>query len=165
MRSNTFKKVIARGKKFAIVATRYHNTVMNGLLAGALRGLRECCVRETDVVVVRVPGSFEIPLVAQRLLKTKKYAAVICLGAIIKGETRHDEFIAETVTNALMQLGLDFSTPVMLGVITALKEAQAIARSRNDNENRGYQAALSAVEMVYSNDFSHSVSTFTVKST
>ncbi len=149
MKSNTFnKKLNARGKRFAIVATRYHIAVTDGLLNGATCGLKECGVLEKDIAVVRVPGSFEIPLSAKRLLKTKKYAAVICLGAIIKGETKHDEFIAQAITSALMELGLEFNTPVMLGVITAMNEAQARSRAGNDNENRGYQAALSAVEMV-----------------
>lgn len=149
MKLNTFKNLTtARGKKFVIVAARYHAKVMEGLLSGARRGLQECGAQEKDVTVVRVPGSFEIPLAAQRMLKTKKYAAVICIGAVIKGETKHDEFIASSVINALMQLGLAFNTPVMLGVITSLNEAQALARSRNDKENRGYQAARSAVEMI-----------------
>lgn len=149
MKSNTFnKKLNARGKRFAIVATRYHLGVIDGLLNGATRGLKECSILEKDIAVVRVPGSFEIPLAAKRLLKTKKYAAVICLGAIIKGETKHDEFIAQAITNALMNLGLEFNTPVMLGVITAMNEAQALSRAGNDNENRGYQAVLSAVEML-----------------
>ena len=115
---------------------------------GAMRGLEECGIREKDIKVARVPGSFEIPLAAQRMLKTKKYAAIICLGVVIKGETNHDELIASAVVNALMQLGLVFNTPVMLGVVTAFKEAQAIARSCNNKENRGYQAARSAVEMI-----------------
>lgn len=148
MESNAFKKINATGKRFAVVATHYHPRVLDGLLGGALRGLHEGGVREKDVIIIRVPGSFEIPLAVKRLLKTKKYAAVICLGAIIKGETNHDEIIATAVADALMKLGLAFETPIMLGVITAFNKTQAMVRSRADNENRGYQAALSAVEMV-----------------
>lgn len=157
MKSNTFKKQNGAGLKFAIVRARFNEEITKGLLDGARKGIRDSQpqagqplaegVMSLDVMIVEVPGSFEIPLQVKRLAAEKKYDVVIALGAIIKGETKHDEYIANAVIPALMQIGLQYNVPVMLGIITPLNLEQARARSAADDHNVGYQAVLAAVEV------------------
>src|SRR3989338_10411393 len=120
MKSNNFKPQSGAGLKLAIVRARFNEGITSGLLDGARKANQESGIRNQDVVVVEVPGSFEIPLQVQRLAKQKKFDAIIALGAIIKGETKHDEYIANAVIPALMQIGLQYDVPVMLGIITPL---------------------------------------------
>lgn len=147
MKSNTFKKQNGKGLKLAIVRARFNEKITRGLLDGAKRAAKESCVISHNVMVVEVPGSFELPLQVQRLAKQKKFDAIIALGAIIKGETKHDEYIANTVIPALLNIGLQCDTPVLLGVITPLNFKQAQVRSAADGRNVGYQAVLAAVEV------------------
>lgn len=132
--------------RIAVVCSRFNKNVCGGLLHGAKRALRELKIR--NATVIRVPGAFEIPVVAKKLVATRKYDAVVCLGAIIKGETRHDEYLAHAVTQMLSWISFIYGVPVTFGIITALSDEQAMARARRDRENRGYQAARAAVEMI-----------------
>lgn len=149
MKMKEFKgQLISKGFKVAIVVSRFNNFVTDKLLEGAKDALLRSGASEDDLVVVRVPGAFEIPLVAKRLLLSKKYQAVICLAAIIRGETPHFDFIASEVSKGIAQLNLEFAQPVTYGVITADNTDQAIERSGNKMGNKGFQAAQSAIELL-----------------
>ena len=131
--------------KIGIVASRFHGDIINSLLEGARHELRKWKVKDSNISIARVYGSFEIPLAAQRLVKKKKLDALIAIGCIIKGETRHDEYLAHATTQGLMRVQLDTNVPVGLCVITTNTLAQARARSRGAS-NHGAQAALAALE-------------------
>lgn len=145
---NTFEKKNLNGEnyKIAIVKARFNKEVTDGLLDGALKALDECNVSEENIFTIEVPGAFEIPITAQKLAETKKYNAIVCLGAIIKGETRHDEYIAQSTTKGMIDVALKYNIPVLLGVITALNLKQAYDRSMNNTNNKGYESTLSAIE-------------------
>ena len=129
------------------MASRFHEDVTNGLVQGALKALKQYGVTQGNITVIRVPGAFEIPLALARLLKQKKFDALVALGAIIKGETRHDEYLAGAITKAVLNLSLEHQTSIGFGIITAFTLAQAQARSADNEENRGEHAARAAVEM------------------
>ena len=149
MKINQEKKELDGSRyKIGIVKSSYNKEIMDGLLAGCLKGLGERGIKEKNIYVLEVPGSFELAIGAQKLAEKGKYDGIICLGAIVKGETRHDEYIANACANGLTQISLKYNLPVMLGVITALNLEQAIARSRDDNDNRGYLATLAVVELL-----------------
>lgn len=148
MHSNVFTKAQGEGMKIAIVVARFNTHITEGLLEGAWCALREAGVQEADAAVFRVPGSFEVPIAVKKLVDSKKYTAVIALGAIVKGETRHDEYLAQAVSHALASIAVASGVPVLFGIITANTYEQAVARSKNDKHNRGYEAAMSALEMV-----------------
>jgi 6,7-dimethyl-8-ribityllumazine synthase len=134
--------------RFALVAARFNQFIVESLIAGARDGLYRHGVAEDGVDLVWVPGSFEIPLVAQRLAASKKYAAVICLGAIVRGETDHYERVAAAVTSGIAQAGLATGVPVIFGVLTCDTVEQALNRAGIKSGNKGFDAALSAIEMV-----------------
>jgi 6,7-dimethyl-8-ribityllumazine synthase len=138
----------SNGMRFAIVASRFNDFVTSRLLGGALDALERTGTAESDVTVVRVPGSFEIPLAAKRLVQTKKYDAVICLGTLIRGETPHFDYISSEVTKGIGSVSLESGIPVALGVLTADSVEQAVDRAGLKSGNKGFEAALSAVEMV-----------------
>ena len=140
--------MIAGGKKFAIVASRFNDFITKELIAGCSDALVRHGVEEKDLVVALVPGAFEIPLVAQRLAKSKAYDAVICLGTIIRGSTPHFDYIASEVSKGVAKVSLDSGIPVIFGVITADTLEQAIERAGTKDGNKGRDAALSAIEMV-----------------
>jgi len=135
------------GMRFAIVASRFNDFVTSRLLGGALDALERTGTAESDITVVRVPGSFEIPLAAKKLVQTKKYDAVICLGTLIRGETPHFDYISSEVTKGIGSVALESGTPVAFGVLTADSVEQAIDRAGMKSGNKGFEAALSAVEM------------------
>jgi 6,7-dimethyl-8-ribityllumazine synthase len=135
------------GMRFAIVASRFNDFVTSRLLAGAIDALERTGAAESDITVVRVPGSFEIPLAAKKLVQTKKYDAVICLGTLIRGETPHFDYISSEVTKGIGSVCLESGTPVAFGVLTADSIEQAIDRAGMKSGNKGFEAALSAVEM------------------
>jgi 6,7-dimethyl-8-ribityllumazine synthase len=137
----------AIGLRFAIVASRFNDAITEGLLSGARRVLEEAAVRDEDVLVVRVPGAFEIPVAAHRLAESGRFAAVICLGCVIKGDTMHFEFIAGATTDGIARVAAVTGVPVTFGVLTTLTEEQAVARSVDGPENKGREAALAAIEM------------------
>ena len=141
-------KLIGGTETYAIVVARFNDLVTRRLLEGALDTLRRHGVAEEKVTVVWVPGSFEIPLAADRLAKSKKYAAVICLGAVIQGQTTHHEYIHHQVAAGLMQSGLQAGIPVLFGVLTCQSMEQALDRAGGKAGNKGHEAALAAIEMV-----------------
>jgi 6,7-dimethyl-8-ribityllumazine synthase len=135
------------GMRFAIVASRFNDFVTSRLLGGALDALERTGAAESDITIVRVPGSFEIPLAAKKLVQTKKYDAVICLGTLIRGETPHFDYLSSEVTKGIGSVALESGTPVAFGVLTAESVEQAIDRAGMKSGNKGFEAALSAVEM------------------
>jgi 6,7-dimethyl-8-ribityllumazine synthase len=135
------------GLKFAIVASRFNDFVTSRLLSGALDALERTGASDGNIVVVKVPGSFEIPLAAQKLARTKQYDALICLGTLIRGETPHFEYICSEVTKGIAAVSLEAGIPVAFGVLTADTVEQAIDRAGLKSGNKGFDAALSAVEM------------------
>jgi 6,7-dimethyl-8-ribityllumazine synthase len=132
--------------RFAIVVSRFNEDVTQGLLKGALGYLKRKKSKTTEKDVFYAPGAFELPLLAQALLKTKKYDGVICLGCVIKGDTMHFEYISLAATMGILQAGLGAGKPVTFGVLTTLTEEQAVARSRDDRENKGIEAAAACWE-------------------
>jgi len=134
--------------RIAVVVSRFNDDVTNGLLHGALKVLSENKIHQDSVKVFHCPGSFEIPHAARKLCKSKKFDAVICLGAVIKGETAHFEYISYAVTRGIMQLNLKYEIPVTFGVLTCYTEEQAAARSKDDGNNKGAEAARAALEMI-----------------
>ena len=137
-----------RGGRFAVVASRFNEFITRELLDGALDCLRRHGVDDAKVDVAWVPGSFEIPMAAQRLARTDRYAAVICLGCLIQGDTPHFTFIASEVAKGVAQVSLDTTVPVTFGVITADTLDQAIERAGTKSGNKGFDAALTALEMI-----------------
>jgi 6,7-dimethyl-8-ribityllumazine synthase len=134
--------------RFAVVAARFNALVVEPLVAGALDALKRHGVAEDAVDLVRVPGSFEIPLVAQRLAGSKKYAAVICLGCVIKGDTDHYDFVAGEAAGGVGRAALATGVPVIFGVLTCDTLEQALHRAGGKAGNKGTEAAATAVEMV-----------------
>ena len=139
--------LLGEGLKFAIIVARFNDFITNKLLDGAEDALLRHGVNEEDIEVTRVPGSFEIPLAAQKLASTKKYDAVICLGAVIRGGTPHFEYVASEVTKGIAQVSLASGLPVIYGVITADTLEQAIERAGTKQGNEGAKAAVTAIEM------------------
>ena len=136
------------GKKIGLVVSSFNEFISKELLAGCLEALKKCGTDEKDINAFWVPGSYEMPLVASKLAKSKKYDAVICLGAVIRGDTPHFEYIASSVTRGLSQVGLDTGVPVIFGVITADTAEQALDRAGIKQGNKGKDAALAAIELV-----------------
>jgi 6,7-dimethyl-8-ribityllumazine synthase len=135
-----------KGKKFAIVVSRFNEAITSRLLEGALDCLKRHNVKENDVEVVWVPGSFEIPWAANLVAKKKDISGIICLGAVIRGDTPHFEYIAAQVTRGISQIALTEKIPVSYGIITADNTEQAMERAGTKKGNKGWQAALSALE-------------------
>jgi 6,7-dimethyl-8-ribityllumazine synthase len=135
------------GMRFAIVASRFNEFVTSRLLTGAVDALERTGAAEADVTIVRVPGSFEIPLAAKKLVQSKKYHAVICLGTLIRGETPHFDYLSSEVTKGIGLVSLEFGVPVAFGVLTADSVEQAIDRAGMKSGNKGFEAAMSAIEM------------------
>lgn len=140
-------KLVAEGLKFGIVVGRFNEFIANRLLEGALDALIRHGANEDDIEVAYVPGSFEIPLAAKRMAESGRFDAVICLGALIRGDTPHFDFIASEATKGIAKVGLDAELPVIYGAITADTIEQAIERAGSKAGNKGWQAAVSAIEM------------------
>ena len=134
--------------RFAIVVSRYNEHITGKLLSGAVETLRAAGVADAAIDVAWVPGAWEIPLVAQRLAQSDNYAAVLCLGAVIKGETTHDEHINRQVSLSLGQIALESEIPVLFGVLTCNTVEQAIHRAGGNAGNKGRECAEAALEMV-----------------
>ena len=131
--------------RVGIVVSEWNADITDGLLRGAEEVLRAWKVREKNIKIIRVTGSFELPYGCLTLLRTKKYDAVVALGCLIKGETKHDEYIAEAVASGIMQLTLEYRVPVAFGVVTANTVEQAEARSRGES-NKGKEATIAALK-------------------
>lgn len=138
----------AHGEKIAIVASRFNDFVVGELVDGALDCLHRHGVDDADIDTAWVPGSFEIPMAAKRLVASGRYAAVVCLGCLIQGDTPHFGYIAAEVTKGIAQVSLDSGVPVAYGIITADTLEQAIERAGTKAGNKGFDAAMSVLEMV-----------------
>jgi 6,7-dimethyl-8-ribityllumazine synthase len=146
--SKTYEgNLLGKGLKFGVVVSRFNEFFSQKLLAGAQDALVRHGVNETDIEVAWTPGSFEIPLIAQKMAESKKYNAVICLGAVIRGGTPHFDYIAAEVSKGIANVGLRTGVPVIFGVITTDTLEQAIERSGTKDGNKGFDAAVSAIEM------------------
>ena len=137
----------APGCRFAIIASRFHDEIADGLVRGERSALAEASVREEDVTILRVPGAFEIPLAARRAAETGRFDAIICIGCVIKGETMHFEYIASAACHGIAEAAAATGVPMALGVLATLTEEQARARAADGPSNKGREAALAAVEM------------------
>ena len=139
--------LIAKGRKFAILASRFNDFITKELISGCIDALVRHGLNENDVALTWVPGAFEIPLVAKSLAASKSYDAVICLGTVIRGATPHFDYIAQEVSKGIARVSLDTGKPVIFGIITADTIEQAIERAGTKEGNKGRDAALSAIEM------------------
>ncbi|MBW1895953.1 MAG: 6,7-dimethyl-8-ribityllumazine synthase [Deltaproteobacteria bacterium] len=140
-------KITAEGKKFGLIVSRFNDFVTDKLLAGALDALIRHGARDEDIEIAKVPGAFEIPLVAKMMAQKEKYDAIICLGAVIRGSTPHFEYVSSEVTKGIALVGLEYGTPVIFGVITTDTLEQAIERAGTKGGNKGWSAAMAAMEM------------------
>ena len=137
----------AKGLKFGIVASRFNDFITSKLVDGALDALMRHGAVDGDIDIVKVPGSFEIPLVARSLAQSKKYQAVICLGAVIRGATPHFEYVSAEVSKGVASVSMETGLPVIFGVLTTDSIEQAIERAGTKSGNKGWDSALSAIEM------------------
>ncbi len=140
-------KTESQGLRIGIVVSRFNEMITEGLLAGALNTLKEAGIADEDITLVRVPGSFEISLAAQRLAQTGNFEGIVCLGAVIRGETPHFDYICLQVSNGVREVALKYDLPVTFGIVTADTVEQALARADVEDRNKGSEAAISAVEM------------------
>ncbi len=136
-----------KGLRVGIVAARFNDFITARLLEGALDGLQRHGVAENDIEVVKVPGSYEIPMAAKMLAQSKKYHAVICLGAVIRGATPHFEYVSAEVSKGVAAVSMDSGIPVIFGVLTTDTIEQAVERAGTKSGNKGWDAAISAIEM------------------
>ncbi len=140
-------KLDARGRKFGIIVSRFNNFVTDKLLEGALDAFRRYGGEDKNLEVVRVPGAFEIPLLANKMAASGKYDAIVCLGAVIRGGTPHFDYIAGEVARGIGRAILDHRIPIAFGVLTTNTPEQAMERAGTEKENKGFEAALTAIEM------------------
>ena len=137
----------AKGLKFALLVTRFNSFVTERLVSGALDALSRTGANPDDVEIVRVPGSWELPVVAREIAQQKRHDGIICLSAVIRGDTPHWDYIASEASKGLAQTSMEYGLPVAFGVLTCDTLEQAIDRAGAKNGNKGYDAAMSAVEM------------------
>lgn len=138
----------AKGFRFGLVVSRFNEFISGKLLTGALDALKRHEAQEEDIEVAWVPGAFEIPLVAKKMVKSGRYDAVICLGAVIRGDTPHFDYVAAEVSKGIALVGLETEIPVLFGIVTSDTLEQAIERAGTKAGNKGWDAALGAIEMV-----------------
>ena len=139
--------LIGKGLRIGIVVGRFNEFISSKLLGGALDGLVRHGVNDSDIEVTWVPGSFEIPLIAKKIAESKKFDAVICLGAVIRGSTPHFDYVASEMTKGIAKVTLDSGIPVIFGVLTTDNLEQAIERAGTKSGNKGYDASVTAIEM------------------
>lgn len=139
-------KLVAEGLKFGIVAARFNEFITDKLVSGAMDALLRHGATEDNIEIAWVPGAFEIPLVAQKMAESKRYDAVICLGAVIRGATPHFDYVSAEVSKGIAHVGLDTKTPVIFGVLTTDTIEQAIERAGTKAGNKGFEAAVTAIE-------------------
>lgn len=140
-------QLVAQGLKFGIIVGRFNEFIGGKLLSGSIDGLKRHGVAEEDIEILWVPGAFEIPLMAKKMAKSGKYDAVICLGAVIRGATPHFDYVSGEVTKGIASVSLDTEIPVVFGVLTTDTIEQAIERAGTKAGNKGYDAAVTAIEM------------------
>ena len=141
-------KLLAEGKKFALVVSRFNDFITDRLVGGAMDALERSRAKEADIEIIKVPGAFEIPMAAKKLAIKGRYHAIICLGAVIRGATPHFEYVSAEVSKGIAQVGLETEVPIIFGIITADTIEQAIEHAGTKAGNKGWNAAISAVEMV-----------------
>ena len=137
-----------KGKKIALVVSSFNDSISRDLIDGCTQTLKKCGGDEKDITAFWVPGSYEMPLISSKLARSKKYDAVICLGAVIRGDTPHFDYIASSVSRGISQASLDSGVPIIFGIITADTQEQAMERAGLKQGNKGQAAALSALEMI-----------------
>ena len=148
MRTLEGKLVSENGIKVGIVAARFNEFITSKLVGGALDGLKRENVKDEDIDVAWVPGAFEIPLIASKMAKSRKYDAIICVGAVIRGSTSHYDYVCSEVSKGIAQVSLANDLPVMFGVLTTDTIEQAIERAGTKAGNKGFECAQGAIEMV-----------------
>ncbi len=141
-------KLSGKGFRFGIIVSRFNNFITDRLQKGAIDALVRHEVKENDIDIAKVPGAFEIPFVAKQMTKSKKVNAVICLGAVIRGETPHFEYVATEVSKGVAAVAMESNIPVIFGILTTETIEQAIERAGTKSGNKGWDASLSALEMV-----------------
>lgn len=140
-------QLVAEGLRVGIVVARFNEFINTKLLGGALDGLKRHGVKEEDTAVAWVPGAFEIPLVAQKMAESKKYDAVICLGTVIRGSTSHYDYVCSEVSKGVAHVGMATGVPTIFGVLTTESIEQAIERAGTKAGNKGFESAVTAIEM------------------
>jgi 6,7-dimethyl-8-ribityllumazine synthase len=140
-------KLLASGKKFALVVSRFNDFITDRLVGGAVDALIRCGANDGDIDLVKVPGAFEIPLIAKKMAQKKRYDAIVCLGAVIRGATPHFDYVSAEVSKGIAMVGIDENVPVIFGILTTDTIEQAIERAGTKAGNKGYSAAMAAVEM------------------
>ena len=141
-------KLVAEGMKVGIVASRFNEFIVSKLVSGAVDGLVRHNVNDDDISIAGVPGAFEIPVIADKMAKSGKYDAVICVGAVIRGATSHYDYVCNEVSKGIAQASMSSGVPVLFGILTTDSIEQAIERAGTKAGNKGYDCALSAIEMV-----------------
>ena len=139
--------LIAEGKKFALVVSRFNDFITDRLVGGALDALTRCGVKDEDIEIVKVPGAFEIPLVTKKMAQKNCYDAIICLGAVIRGATPHFDYVSAEVSKGIAMVSVESEIPVIFGIITTDTIEQAIERAGTKAGNKGWSAAMAGVEM------------------
>ena len=142
-------KLDARGIRIGIIVSRFNSFITEKLLEGAVDGLKSHGGEEDDITVIRVPGAFEIPLAADRMAFSGNYDALVCLGAVIRGDTPHFEYVSDAVTRGIGEAISKYRIPIGFGILTTNNVEQAMERSGSKDANKGYEAALTAVEMIH----------------
>jgi len=140
-------KLLAEGKKFALIMSRFNDFITQKLVDGAVDALQRSGARDEDIDIVKVPGAFEIPLLAKQMAARQRYDAIICLGAVIRGATPHFDYVSAEVSKGIAMVSLEADIPVIFGIITTDTIEQAIERAGTKAGNKGWSAAMSAVEM------------------
>ncbi len=141
-------KLISKGRKICIVASRFNDVITSKLVHGAIDALKRTGTKEEEIDIYRVPGSFEIPVVAKKVALSGKYEGIICLGAVIRGETPHFNYVSSEVSKGIAQVMLETKVPIGYGIITADTIEQALDRAGLKSGNKGFDAAMSVIEMV-----------------
>ena len=141
-------RLLAEGFRFAVIVSRFNDFVCSRLVEGAVDALQRHGATEEQIFLIRVPGAFEMPLVAKKLAESGRYDAVICLGAVIRGATPHFDYVAAEVSKGIANVALESKIPVTFGVLTTDNLEQAIERAGSKSGNKGYEAAVAAIEMV-----------------
>jgi 6,7-dimethyl-8-ribityllumazine synthase len=141
-------KLVADGAKVAIVASRFNEFIVTKLIGGAVDGLVRHDVKDDDITLAWVPGAFEIPVIAKKMAESGKYDAVICLGAVIRGATSHYDYVCAEVSKGVAAASMETGVPVLFGILTTDTIEQAIERAGTKAGNKGYDCALSAIEMI-----------------
>jgi len=140
--------VASENFKIGIIASRFNDFVVGRLVEGALDGLKRHNVKDENITLAKVPGAFEIPVVAKKMAETKKFDAIICLGAVIRGATSHYDYVCNEVSKGIAQVSLESGLPVLFGVLTTENIEQAVERSGSKAGNKGTECALAAIEMI-----------------